>query len=64
MCYENERLRKLLLEQHKDTCIQFFKEIANREAKDISKSQSGCGFCDVALCKTTSYFKDWHTQRG
>jgi hypothetical protein len=64
MCAEKERLRKKLLAQHKDTCIGLFKEIASSQVKDCSKSQSGCGFCDVALCKTSSCFQDWHSQNG
>ena len=64
MCTEKERLRKKLLAQYKDTCIELFKEIANSQVKHPSKSQSGCGFCDVALCKTSSCFQDWHSQKG
>ena len=43
MCTEKERLRKKLLAQHKDTCIELFKEIANSQVKRSAKSQSGCG---------------------
>jgi hypothetical protein len=64
MCTEKERLRKKLLAQHKDTCIELFKEIANSQVKHPFKSRSGCGFCDVALCKTSSCFQDWHSQKG
>jgi hypothetical protein len=64
MCIEKERLRKTLLVQHKDTCIELFKEVANSKVKEPAKSQSGCGFCDVALCKTSSCFQDWHSQKG
>jgi hypothetical protein len=24
---------------------------------------SGCGYCDVPLCKKSSCFKDWHAQK-
>jgi hypothetical protein len=64
MCTEKERLRKKLLLQHKDTCIELFKEIANSKVKRPAKCQAGCGFCNVALCKTSSCFQDWHSQKS
>ena len=64
MCTKKEWLRKKLLAEHKDTCIELFKEIANSQVKRPAKSQSGCSFCDVALCKTSSCFQDWHSQKG
>jgi Transposase IS4 len=63
MCTAKEQLKKKLLEDNKDTCIWIFKEIANSRI-ELAKSQSGCSYCDVALCKTSSCFQDWHTQRG
>jgi hypothetical protein len=62
MCTEKERLRKEILKEHKDRCIALFKEIANSQVKTITQSRSGCGFCDVALCKIGSCFQDWHSQ--
>jgi hypothetical protein len=64
MCTKKERLRKKLLAQHKDTCIGLFKEIAPDKVQRSNKCQSGCGFCDVALYKTSSCFQDWHSQKG
>jgi hypothetical protein len=64
MCTKKEKLRKKLLAQHKDTCIELFKEIANSRVKRSPKAQLGCGFCDVALCKTSSCFQDWHSKKG
>jgi hypothetical protein len=37
MCSDKERLRKKLLAQHEDTCIEIFKEIANSQVKHPSK---------------------------
>jgi len=64
MCTKKENLRKKLLAQYQDTCIELFKEIANSQTKYPSLSQSGCSFCDVALCKTSSCFQDWHSQKN
>jgi len=63
MCVEKEKLKQKLLKENKESCIWLFKELVDSQ-KDSPKSQSGCGFCDVALCKTSSCFQDWHFQRG
>jgi hypothetical protein len=56
MCIEKERLRKEILIQNKGRCIALFKEFTNSKAKDINKSQLGCEFYNVALCKMSSCF--------
>jgi hypothetical protein len=61
MCTEEERLKEILI-QHKDRRTALLKGITNSQVKNINKSQSGCGFCDIALCKTGSCFQDWHSQ--
>jgi len=37
-------------------------EIFKAEATRVSQIWSGCGFCNVPLCKTTDCFKEWHSQ--
>jgi hypothetical protein len=58
MCCKRERLRKKVLTQFKGSGIKSL--IADE--KNPGKSWSGCGFCDVPLCKTNNCFKDWHSQ--
>ena len=62
MCCKKEKLRKKVLEQHRDSGIELL--IAQPKVKRPEKSWSGCDFCDVPLCKTSSCFEDWHSQKS
>ncbi len=58
---KKEKLRKKILAQHED--IELFKEIATNKIKAPAKSWAGCSYYNVPLCKTSSCFKDWHSQK-
>jgi hypothetical protein len=62
MCCKTEKLRKKLLARYEG--IERFKGIATNKVKAPAKSWAGCSYCDVPLCKTSSCFKDWHSQKG
>lgn len=60
MCYIKQRLKKKFVAQQEEAEIQ----VLEADIKASSQVWSGCGFCNVLLCKTTNCFKEWHTQKG
>lgn len=60
MCVKREKLKRQLVIQQEEAGIEVFKA----EIKYAGQVWSGCGFCDVPLCKTSNCFKDWHSQKG
>src|SRR6266536_1987334 len=49
-----------LIVQQEEAEIEVFKANIKRPGQ----VWSGCSYCDVPLCKTSSCFKDWHSQKG
>ena len=60
MCCKKEKLKKQLILHQEEAGIEVFKP----EIKRPSQVWSGCGFCNVPLCKTSNCFKEWHSQKG
>ena len=60
MCIKKEKLKRQLVTQQEEAGIEIFKA----KIKYAGQVWSGCGFCDVPLCKTSNCFKEWHSQKG
>ena len=60
LCCKRERLKKKFISQQEEIGIEVFKA----DNKPLPRSSSGCGYCNVALCKKSSCFQDWHNQKG
>jgi hypothetical protein len=63
MCCKREKLKKKLVIQQEEAGIEVFK-VSSSGPKRPGLSWSGCDYCDVPLCKTSSCFQDWHSQKG
>jgi hypothetical protein len=63
MCCRRDKLKKKFLAEQEAVGIHIFKP-ANTGPKRPSQCQSGCGYCDVALCRMSTCFSDWHAQKG
>jgi hypothetical protein len=60
MCCKKEGLKRELADHQERAGIEIFQVNSKRPASVFS----GCGYCDVPLCKTTNCFKEWHSQKG
>jgi len=60
ICSKKHKLKKSFVAQQKEAGI----EVITTDIKVIPQVWSGCGFCDVPLCKTSSCFEEWHNQKG
>jgi hypothetical protein len=64
MCCAREKLRKKLVAMQEEAGIVVYNDTDRKGPVRPEKSWSGCDYCDVPLCKTSSCFKDWHSQKG
>jgi hypothetical protein len=55
-----QKLKKRFVAQQEEAGIKVIKA----DIKDLPQIWSGCGFCNVPLCKMSSCFEEWHTQKG
>ena len=58
MCIKREKLKRRLNRVQKEAGIEIFRA----EVNAVRQVWSGCGSCNVSLCKTTNCFKEWHSQ--
>jgi hypothetical protein len=58
MCIKREKLKRRLNRAQEEAGIEIFRA----EVNAVRQVWSGCGSCNVPLCKTTNCFKEWHSQ--
>jgi hypothetical protein len=58
MCIKREKLKRRLNRAQEEASIEIFRA----EVNVVRQVWSGCGLCNVPLCKTTNCFKEWHLQ--
>ena len=61
MCYKRDKLKKKFIAKQEAVGIQVFKPTSS-SPKRPSLCRLGCGYCDVALCRRSTCFVDWHAQ--
>jgi hypothetical protein len=59
MCSKKQKLKKSFIAQQKDAGLK----VINADIKVPTQVWSGCGFCNVPLCKMLSCFEEWHNQK-
>jgi hypothetical protein len=60
ICSMKLKLKKSFVAQQKEAGLK----VIDADIKVPPQVWSGCGFCDVPLCKTSSCFEEWHNQKG
>ena len=60
ICSKKHKLKKSFVAQQKEAGI----EVITADVKVVPQVWSGCGFCDVLLCKMSSCFEEWYNQKG
>jgi hypothetical protein len=55
-----QKLKKKFIAQQEEAGIKVIKA----DIKGPPQIWSGCSFCNVPLCKMSSCFEEWHTQKG
>ena len=61
MCCKRDKLKKKFIAEQEAVGIYIFKPSSG--PKRPSQCRSGCGYCDVALCRMGTCFSDWHAQK-
>jgi hypothetical protein len=62
MCCKRNKLERKFIAEQEAVGIRVFKPSSG--PKRPSQCRSGCGYCDVALCRMGTCFSDWHAQKG
>jgi hypothetical protein len=60
MCSKKQKLKKSLVAQQEEAGLK----VIGIDIKVPTQVWSGCGFCNVPLCKMSSCFEEWHNQKG